>query len=110
MAESYAVTITEPAEKDLEEILEYITEKSGIKSAEKAGDAILNAIDSLAKMPDRYGRVKEVADRENIIYRRVIVNKKYRVIYKIEEVEKDVYVVRILHVKRGPAFVKKALQ
>ena len=61
-------------------------------------------------MPDRHGRVKEVIHREDIIYRRVIVNKKYRVMYKIDETDHDVYVVRILHVKRGPNFVKKALE
>ena len=110
MAESYAVIITEPAEQDLEEILEYISEKGGTQSAENTRDAILDAIDGLANMPDRHGRVKEAISREDIIYRRVIVNKKYRVIYKIEETEMDVYVVRILHVKRGPAFVKEALR
>lgn len=110
MAESYAVIITEPAEQDLEEILKYIAEKSGVQSAENTRDAILDAIDGLAQMPDRHGRVKEVIHREDIVYRRVIVNKKYRVMYKIEEAEKDVYVVRILHVKRGPAFVKKVLK
>ena len=110
MAESYTVIVTESAEQDLEEILEYIAERSGIQSAENARDAILDAIDDLAKMPDRHGRVKEVIHREDIVYRRVIINKKYRVMYKIEEAEKDVYVVRILHVKRGPAFVKDALK
>ncbi len=109
MAGTYTVVITEPAEKDLEKILEYITEKSSSQSATKMKAAILVAIVALAEMPERHGRVKEVAHRDDIVYRRVIVNKKYQVMYKIEETDQNVFVVRILHVKRGPAFVRKAL-
>ncbi|MEL7220409.1 MAG: type II toxin-antitoxin system RelE/ParE family toxin [Bacteroidota bacterium] len=110
MAESYTVIVTEPAEQDLEELLEYITERDGSSSAESMRDAIVDAIEALAKMPDRYGRVREVLHFKDIIYRRVVVKNRYRVMYKVEELEKDVYVVRILHVKRGPGFVKNALK
>ncbi len=111
MAGTYQVIITEPAQKDLENIINYIGEEKGsVQGAENVKTAILKAINTLAKMPDRHGRVKEVAHKEDIVYRRVIVDKKYRIMYKIEEVDDEVYVVRILHVKRGPNFVRNALK
>ncbi len=110
MAITYQVIITEPAEKDLEELLEYIVEKSSYQSAAKVKRSILDAIAALAEMPERHGPIKEVEQGKNIIYRRVIINKKYRIMYRIEETDKDVYVVRILHEKRGPDFVKNALK
>ena len=52
MASTYQVIITEPAEKDLEELLEYIIEKSSHQSATKVKRSILDAIGALAKMPE----------------------------------------------------------
>jgi len=110
MASTYQVIITEPAEKDLEELLEYIIEKSSHQSATKVKRSILDAIGALAKMPERHAPVKEIQQGKNITYRRVIIKKTYRIMYHIEEIDKAVYVVRILHVKRGPNFVKNALK
>lgn len=69
MAESYTVVVTEPAEQDFEELLEYITERDGVLSAEKMRDAIVDAIEALAKMPDRHGRVREVLHLKDVVYR-----------------------------------------
>lgn len=109
MAGTYQVIITEPARKDLEEILDYILENDGEQKAADMRLALLEAIYRLAEMPTRHGLVKEVAGRTDVVYRRVIVKKRYQVIYQVEEPGKNVFVIRILHVKRGPGFVKKVL-
>ena len=110
MAETYQVTITEPARKDLEEILDYILDHDGQQRAEAMRQAVMDAIYGLKEMPERHGLVKEVAGKTNVVYRRVAVKKKYKVIYRAEEPERNVFVIRILHVKRGPGFVRKALE
>ena len=59
MAGTYQVTITEPAAKDLEEILDYILESDSYQKAVEMRRAILDAINSLAEMPSKPGFVKK---------------------------------------------------
>ena len=45
-----------------------------------------------------------------ITLRQIVAKKVYRIIYRIEEVAKDVVVVRVIHVKRGKEYVKRAIR
>ena len=110
MAGQYQVIITEPAEQDLKDILEYIQENTGDQAALNMQQAILKAINDLAQMPTKNSLVRELIGLSEKNYRRAIVKKRYRVIYQIEEADKDVFVIRILHIKRGPDFVRKSVE
>lgn len=110
MAGTYQVIITAPAEQDLEDILNYLLEEASYQKAVSAQKAILDAIYSLTEMPTANGFVKELIGYTNNVYRRVIAKKTYKIIYQIEEQQKEVFVIRIMHVKRGPDFIKEALK
>lgn len=108
MAGTFKVEITEPAEKDLENILEYIVSEHSYERAQKVLQKILDAIYRLEKMPMAKGLVREVVGLGQNEYRQIVAAK-HRIMFTIEEPKKKVFVVRILHVKRGPDFVKDAL-
>ena len=108
MADTYQVVVTKTAKKDINEILDYLLEKVSYQEAVDTRQSILTAINSLEKMPQARSLVKEA--RKPTTLRQVIAKKVYRVIYRIEEVKKNVLVVRVIHVKRGTGYVKKALR
>lgn len=108
MAVTFTVEITELAEQDLEDALEYIADNSSYESAKKALRKILDAIYKLEKMPSAYSRVQEIIGFGRHEYRQIIAAK-HRIMFTVEEVNTTVYVVRIIHVKRDPDFVINAL-
>lgn len=111
MAGTYRVTISTPAQKDLNEILLYLAwEKGSVQNAKKVRQTILDAVQGLSQMPQRHSLVKEVFDKSGIAYRRVIAGKSYRIIYYVDEEASEVFVVRILHVKRSPDFVRNVIE
>lgn len=110
MAVSYQVIITEAAESDLEEILDYYRDQISDQSAIKLKSEMIQAIDGLKQMPERHGAVKEAIQDGVILIRRVIVRKKYRVMFRIQKKGSKVFVLRIIHTKRGSDFVMKALK
>jgi len=108
--QEYQVIVTEAAENDLEEILEYYKEQISDQSAINLKIDIIQAINELKQMPERHGAVKEAIKDGVILLRRVMVRKKYQVIFRIQTEGQKVFVLRILHVKRSSNFVKKALE
>ena len=108
MAVTFTIEITEPAERDLEDALEYIAEESSYESAKRALRKILDAIYSLDKMPMARGLVQEAVGLGPNEYRQIVAAK-HRIMFTVEEVNQKVFVVRIMHVKRGPSFVKDGL-
>lgn len=110
MAETYQVVLTKAAKKDVNDILDYLLENVSYTEAVDAREKILTAINSLERMPYSRSPVQELARKyEPITFRQVIAKRVYRIIYQIEEVKKDVIVIRVIHVKRGTSYVKKAL-
>ncbi|PSR12505.1 MAG: hypothetical protein DA408_05070 [Bacteroidetes bacterium] len=107
MADTYQIVVSKAAKKDINEILDYLLEKVSYQEAVDTRQAILSAINRLEKMPDARSPVKE-ANKPTTL-RQVVAKKVYRIIYRIEEVKKSVLVVRVIHVKRGTGYVKKAL-
>lgn len=108
MAVTFTVEITEPAEQDLENALEYIADHSTYEDAQKALRKILDAIYKLEKMPEARGLVQEVVHLRKNKYRQIVAAK-HRIMFTIEEVTATVFVVRIIHVKRDTDFVIDAL-
>lgn len=102
--ENYDIVISEPAEKDLRDILRYIaTQLSVPVTAEKMMDAMEEAIAALGLMPQKYPLVNDerLAD---LGYHKLIV-KNYIVFYTIDETLKVVNVERILYAKRDWQYI-----
>lgn len=97
--EQYDVRITDLAERDILEIVRYITsELSAIEAALKLLDEIGEAISSLYSMPQKYSLVLD--DRlRNLGYRKVSV-RNYLVFYCIDEDNHVVNVERVLYGRR----------
>ncbi len=111
MAETYQIIVTKGAKKDINDILSYLQKKVSQSEAIDARQKILSAIHTLSNMPSSRSPVQEVAQLTNeIVYRQVIAKEVYRIIYRIKEIQKGVVVIRVMHVKRGPTFIKKALE
>ncbi len=108
MAGTYRVIVTPAARQDLAEILEYVGELQSDGRASKVQDEILEAIDRLAEMPTAHAPVQETYELVGDVFRRIFADP-YRIIFTVEESIQAVFVIRIMHIKRGPGFVVDAL-
>jgi toxin ParE1/3/4 len=96
----YRIDISEPAEKDLRDIIRYISAQlSAPMTALEMLEAIEQAITDLEEMPHR---APAVADERlaTIGYRKLIV-KNYIIFFSIDEKAKVVNVERILYGRRN---------
>lgn len=91
----YRVILSRPALHDLGEIARYIGQDSPA-AAERVGGELLRLAESLASLPQRGGQLRS---RPNV--RRVVSNP-YLVIYRVEEIQRTVYILRFWHAKRDP--------
>lgn len=96
----YKVSVSDEAKASLRNIYGWLKENESLQTAQKVRDGILDAIDELAKMPQRHGIAKEI-ENDQIIYRRVL-KWSYKVIFTIDEDEIEVLVVDIVHAKQNP--------
>jgi plasmid stabilization system protein ParE len=111
MAETYQVILTKAAKRDINDILDYLLDNVSLHEAADAREKILSAAKRLESIPHARSPVQEVVKQNApIIFRQVIAKKVYRIIFRIEEVQKHVIIMRVIHVKRGTGFVKKALK
>ncbi|NBC06156.1 MAG: type II toxin-antitoxin system RelE/ParE family toxin [Bacteroidetes bacterium] len=111
MAETYQIIVANTAKKDINDILDYLQENVSHQEAVDTRQAILSAIRELETMPYARSPVKEsIKPTKPITLRQIVAKKVYRIIYRIEEVAKDVVVVRVIHVKRGKDYVKRAIR
>jgi toxin ParE1/3/4 len=92
----FQVFLSKDALSDLERIVAYIAPHNP-RAAERLGDELLDVALSLGKLPGR-GRVVPEFRRAEL---REVIVRSYRVIYRIQEDEKCVEVVRFWHAARG---------
>jgi toxin ParE1/3/4 len=78
----YTVRVTSGAWRDLEEICEWIAENDSLESADYVLDRLAKTADSIAALPSRGARPKELPPRMGVEYRQVFF-KPYRVIYQV---------------------------
>ncbi len=96
--------ITSLAERDLEEIVDYLCSAAGPERASKVLDDILAAIVRLSQWP-RIGHVSmDLADRGV----RFWVVHRYLVVYRAEA--DPLEVVRVLHGARDPGVVRREIE
>lgn len=95
----YKVVSTEPAESDVEEILNYITQNSP-EAAIKWWFGFWEVIKCLEDLPFRFALIPEIENTGNS-YRSCFYHS-HRIIYRIDETNKVVYIVRVYHGAREP--------
>jgi toxin ParE1/3/4 len=78
----YEVLLTKDAERDLEEIYDYIAERDAPGNAEHVLDSIEKAVKSLSAFPERGSRPKELLALGIREYRQAFF-KPYRLIYRV---------------------------
>ncbi len=97
--ERYRVTVSEPAEGDLRDIVRYISAQLLVPmTAEKMMDAIEEAIASLADMPQKSPPITDER-LASMGYHKLVV-KNYIAFFTIDEKTKVVDIVRILYARR----------
>ena len=108
MASTYQVTVAPAAGQDLAQILEYVAEHQSDSRAAKVQHELLEAMDRLREMPTAHAPVRETHELVGDTYRRILADQ-YRTIFTVEGLSREVFVIRIIHIKRGPDFVVDAL-
>jgi toxin ParE1/3/4 len=93
----FEVSLTENAARDLEEIFDYIAEYDDLSKAGQVLDRLEEAVESLARFPERGSHPKELLSLGIRDYRQTFF-KPYRVIYRI--VGQRVYVYLIVDGRR----------
>jgi len=88
----YQVVLTHDAERDLEEIHSYISNKDSIVNADHVLDQLLRVADNLADFPEKGAYLKELNALGIQEYRQTFF-KPYRVIYRIHGQQVVVYVI-----------------
>jgi toxin ParE1/3/4 len=88
----YAVLLTQDAERDLEDLYDYIARFDSPKNAEHVLDRLLEVTDALAADPERGSQPKELGSLGIQEYRQVFF-KPYRVIYRVLGEQVVVYII-----------------
>jgi plasmid stabilization system protein ParE len=98
--DKYRVDVSEPAEKDLQDIIRYISAQlSAPATALEMMEALENAMMSLTDMPQKSPPVTD-EHLATMGYRKLLV-KNYIVFFSIDEKGKVVSVERILYTRRN---------
>lgn len=88
----FDVVLTHDAERDLEELYDYISEADSRKSADYVLESLLEAADTLSIHPERGSAPQELRALGMHEYRQIFF-KPYRVIYRISHKRVVVYLI-----------------
>jgi len=88
----YDVLMTEGAERDLEEIYNYIAEFDSLSNADYVLDQLMEVVEGLANFPERGSYPKELLALGILEYRQAFF-KPYRVIYRVMEKQVVIYLI-----------------
>jgi len=88
----YGVSLTKDAERDLEEIYEYIAEHDSRANADHVLDRLVKATEALTTSPGRGAHVNELRSLGISEYRQVFF-KPYRLIYRVHSKQVIIYVI-----------------
>ena len=89
------ILFTSRAKFDISEIVHYISQDNP-QAARKWAESIFDSIKSLEEFPS-LGRVVPEYSEESI---REIIQGQYRIVYKVNQSEEEIYIVAIHHSKR----------
>lgn len=88
----YPVRITQAARRDLEDIYDWIAEHDSPANAEYVLDRLSKAAESIANLPDRGSRPRELPPGMEADYRQVFF-KPYRVVYQVTRTEVVIHLI-----------------
>jgi toxin ParE1/3/4 len=88
----FEVLLTKGVEQDLEAIHDYIAEFDGMANANGVLDALMNAVVSMSKFPERGSYPKELIGLGIKEYRQTFF-KPYRVIYRVTGSQVIIYLI-----------------
>jgi len=88
----YPVRVTSAAWRDLKDIYDWIADNESLEKAGSVFDQLWEATDSIAKLPQRGSRPKELAFGIQPEYRQVFF-KHYRVIYEVRREEVVIHLI-----------------
>jgi toxin ParE1/3/4 len=104
MKSSYDVIVQEAAQRDLREIWEYLADESFAPvAAARVLDGLYHTIASLKEMPERHALISDGILRKKGVRKLPIAG--YIVFYKVNNEEKSVAVLRILHGKQDWEYI-----
>jgi len=89
---NYAIRITSGACRDLEDIHTWIAENDSIESADRVLECLWEAAESVAALPSRGTRPKELPHGMEAEFRQVFF-KPYRVIYEVRRSEVVIHLI-----------------
>jgi plasmid stabilization system protein ParE len=94
MRDTHRIVLTADALSDLQGIASFIRQRSPQNAGSVAG-TILDAIDSLGSMPDRFKRVGKSRKRGSPVHSMVV--RPFIIYYRVEHSPKIVYVLNVRH-------------
>ena len=107
MAEQYQIVLTAKAEKNVQDILRYARSVESLMSAKKIYDLLEDSFAQIARMPTRRPVYHATKDKEVRSYE---ADKRYRILYHIEEEIDLVSVIRVGSVKMSKAIIVSLLE
>lgn len=107
MAEQYEIALSPRAKRGVYDILRYIRSVSTLEAAVKVDQLINQGLSQIAIMPTRRAVYLE---KDGIEFRSYEAQKRYRIIYTIEENDLKVAVVRIAHIKVNKATILTSIE
>jgi len=88
----YEIRITSAACRDLQEIYDWVAENDSIEKAGHVLDQLWEAAESVAELPNRGSRPKELPPGMELKYRQVFF-KPYRVFYEVKPGEVVIHLI-----------------
>lgn len=101
----YRVIVSNPAQKRLKEIYDYLIERNSDTTAKKVRRSLLETTKSLEKMPQRRS-ILPGTENLNPPYR-YAKKWSYKIIFRIIEPKKEVRVLDFFHEKQNPKKLKR---
>lgn len=89
---NFTIRITSAAERDLQEIYDWIAEHDSPGKADYVLDRLNETAESVATLPHRGTRVKELPPETDVEYRQIFF-KPYRVVYEIMNNEVVIHLI-----------------
>lgn len=108
MAEKFTVEINNRAENDLDGVVHYLMSHYSHGSAQRAVEAIYQAIDKLSTFPEARPIYHGLKSKR--VYRYIIAKKVHRLIFYVEVNDLRVIVVKIRHVRADKSKVIRELE
>lgn len=107
MDQGYEVVVTPAAKKSITNILRYIRSVSDLEATVKVNNLILKGLEKIRQMPT-FRRVNLVWN--GVELRRYEANKRYFILYEIQESEEQVGVYLVRHVRMSKATILSLLE